>query len=757
MSLLPVKIVVPVSECSPVVRTQGQLSGATVRVLADGELVAEGTASSADLLLSLLPNVTLKAGQALSATQTFDGETSVEAVDVVFVQASPPVLGPVNVGAVHQCSECIYVTGSLPGAMVKVTAAQGILAGLRGEGDVTQTLQVGIDPPVDQDEVLSVHQEAANCGLIGEAVIVQALSPPATLHPPTLDLETPLKECLAILRVRDVIPGAVVTIERSVEDDVVFCVSHLQGYIVVKPLVAGEILRVRQSLLIPCELVSEWSPRYKVEPVEPLPPPKISGAFDTCPGTTSLLLTGLIPTAQVRILVNGDLDWFGEVPPNTTVFPFPLPSGTAQIGATFVAQQGLCDKWSPFSNEVVIQEGGSDVPRPEIPGELFACGNVVRVRPNTGGWVTIAVNSTMLGAPIGEGHFWNLAGEVNVPVAPLLIAGDTITASIKGCGPVTQESKGVVVKNMPMPHEPDIDVPPHLQEGMTSVPVRDIIPGAWVEVFVNFFWRGGKAIGGTTGQVPIIGLLEVGDIVAARQRLCTRMSPFSRTAQVVHKYPIAKFNAIPQSGEAPLTVKFHNHSLHANHPTEPYRWWFDFKWDDPNVGPEGDSMEEHPEHTYTKSGTYTVHLSAKNASEIVSSAWKQIVVSEPVGGSDTSWEVALTGLPARGTYRPFVYTTPIKHNTYLKKIENPSQYILGFVKGGYTSNDCGKPSALVLLHPGQEFTSKDFEEIWGMKNPPLAIPAGQGYVGFTFITCVEAKGSKWPNVIPIIYVETTSP
>jgi hypothetical protein len=760
MSLLPVKIVVPVSECSPAVRTQGQLTGASVRVMADGELVAEGTASSADMLVPLLPNVTLKAGQALSATQTLDGETSVEALEVVFVQASPPMLGPVNVGIVHRCSECIYVTGSLPGAIVKVTAQAGPLAGLRGEGDATQTLQVGIDPPVDQGETLSVHQEAEKCGLSGDQVFVQALSPPATLHPPSLDLDAPLKECQRAVRVMDVVPGAVVTIQRSAGDDVEACVSHSYGHIGVAPLQAGEILRVRQSLLVPCELVSEFSPRYVVEPAEPVKPPAISGAFDSCVHTTSLLLTELIPTAQVRILVDGDPIGLGEVPPNTTVFPFPLPGGTATIGTTLAAQQGLCNKWSPLSNEIVIQEGGEAVPAPEIPGPLHACGNVVRVRPNSGGWVTITVHSATLGAPIGQGNFWNVSGEVDVPVAPLLIAGDTITASIKGCGPVTETSAGVVVQNMPQVlHEPDIDVPPHLQEGMTSVPVRDVIPGAWVEVFVNLGWRGGAAIGGTHGQVPITGMLEVGDIVEARQRLCARMSRFSRRAQVMHKYPVAMFNAVPQSGETPLAVKFHNQSQHANHPTDPYRWWFDYKENDANIDPAGDSTEEHPEHTYSTPGTYQVYLLARNASDLLAAASKQIVASTPSGGTDTSWTVALNGLTPSGSYRPFVFTTPVKHNTYLKSIQNPSQYVLGFIKlkDGKGIDDCGKPSAVMLLHPGQAFSADDFEEIWGVKNPPLAIPSGQTFVGLTFLACVEAKGMKWPNQIQITYVETTNP
>lgn len=66
--------------------------------------------------------------------------------------------------------------------------------------------------------------------------------------------------------------------------------------------------------------------------------------------------------------------------------------------------------------------------------------------------------------------------------------------------------------------------------------------------------------------------------------------------------PTASFTASPVSGQAPLTVSFHDTSVGA-----PTAW----SW---NFGDGTTSTSQHPSHTYTSADSYTVSLTARNAS-----------------------------------------------------------------------------------------------------------------------------------------------
>ena len=80
--------------------------------------------------------------------------------------------------------------------------------------------------------------------------------------------------------------------------------------------------------------------------------------------------------------------------------------------------------------------------------------------------------------------------------------------------------------------------------------------------------------------------------------------------------PQADFAASLASGEAPLTVEFTDLSTHS-----PTSWSWRF-------GDDGTSTAQHPSHTYTSEGTYTVSLTVSNA-----------------GGSDTVSVLSGLGTP----------------------------------------------------------------------------------------------------------------
>src|SRR3981081_2649411 len=81
MPLTNPKIVGPLSVLSKSIRTQGQLSGATVSIYSSKpskHLVAEGVASSSDQRFNLLQGVTLTPQDQLFAIQKLGSESSAE-------------------------------------------------------------------------------------------------------------------------------------------------------------------------------------------------------------------------------------------------------------------------------------------------------------------------------------------------------------------------------------------------------------------------------------------------------------------------------------------------------------------------------------------------------------------------------------------------------------------------------------------------------------------------------------------------------
>src|SRR5262245_31169533 len=130
-TLLPPRVTVPLSECSGRVEVQGQVAGATVRVLADGNVVAEGPSLFPQAVFEL--DVPLEAGQAVVAMQILDGDESATSPDPVIVQAKPPSVGPlVFESTIYECGGCVATSGAIPGATIEIHATNGPNAGLRG-------------------------------------------------------------------------------------------------------------------------------------------------------------------------------------------------------------------------------------------------------------------------------------------------------------------------------------------------------------------------------------------------------------------------------------------------------------------------------------------------------------------------------------------------------------------------------------------------------------------------------------------------
>jgi outer membrane protein assembly factor BamB len=527
MALLAPRVDGPLSECSSSVRVEGQITGATVELHMTGHagVIGGGVATWSDQTFPLNGGLNLTAGSTVQALQR-QGVTVSALGPGITVQKKPPVIGPVVFQShLYVCGTCVWLTGAVPGAKVDVD----VLGVPRGSGIAADgNARLGLAPAIGGADTLTARQTA--CGTAG--VLTTGPKPDPTpgtnerqLPAPTLP--GPLKACDPAVLVTNVFEGATVTIHRTggAMQSACFDATGL-WFILSTPLVLGEKVTASQAFPA-CKITGASStPPLTVQPTVPVPPPTVIKPL--CAGQTSVTLTDLQPGAEVEIFQAGVSLGLAQAPGEAT-FDFPTPPLVA--GSMVTATQTLCTHSSVQSNAVPVDPAPAHMPQPVVPGPLFQCAAVVRVT-NLHVGARVYVFSTLLGAEIGDAQAF--ASTVDVAVAPLLMTGDHIFAVQIGCGHTSIKSAPPV----PVKHAPALTVPAvaaPLTDCMTAVRVIHVVPGALVDVYVNKAWRGTAAAPAATVNVPISGHLNVGDVVTARQRLCTMISDFSENAvRVVH-------------------------------------------------------------------------------------------------------------------------------------------------------------------------------------------------------------------------------
>lgn len=521
MALLPPRVIGPLSECSTGVRVQGQLTGSTVTVYADGAMVAQGTAYGPDLILPLNAGATLGPGQQVGATQTIGLDTSIPSPQAVAVQNKPPIVGPVAfVSHLNQCGQCLWIEGLVPGARIEVRVSGGAVLGSGTSYD--GVARVGLSPALALGMSVEAQQQA--CGMPGTVTTGMPVDMIAeqwrTLPTPTV--ETPLRECQRSVTISNIVHGATVTLLRSSGPNLVSCFDVSALYFWVNPpLVLGETVSARQELP-DCRLRSNDALAVIVQDNTPVPPTDVREPL--CAGDLGVTLGGLLMGARVRILQDGIELGEAESPVNGD-FTFPVPPLSG--GTTISAIQELCGEWSAPGAAVMVDPAPGALPTPQVHDPLYECAAVVHVK-NLHPGARVYVYSTMLGAPIGEQQVFT--SEADVGVAPLLIEGDEIFAVQHGCGLVSSRSLAVRVQAVQELPPPEVVRPVYACE--TGVAVRNVVPGARVDVFVNAIFRGTQKSGTENVFVPVSGTLVAGDSVTALQRLCNLVSGLSRPAIV---------------------------------------------------------------------------------------------------------------------------------------------------------------------------------------------------------------------------------
>jgi hypothetical protein len=527
MTLLPPRVVGPLSECSTGVRVQAQLTGSEVKIYADLTLVGNSIAASADQIVNLPSS--LSPGQKVTATQTVGMETSIHSPDAVVVQKKPPNVGTVSfLSHLHVCGKCIWLNGLVPGASVKISGN----GGLRGSGQSYDgNARVGLNGPIATGEILVAQQEA--CGMAGPNSPGSEPDYPGggkekkrKLPAPTI--ESPLRACQKGVVVSDVYDGGHVTLLRSGGPNLQACfdLSSLR-FTVNPPLSEGEAISARQEFL-ECQITSDDAIPITVEPAQPIPPPSVEEPL--CEGSTSVRLHNLIFGSKVKILIDDSEIGIAESPVDGT-YDFPIPPLPPPLphGSHVTAQQELCTIWSSSSKKAHVEEVPAELDPPKVSEPLFECGAVVHVS-NIHKGARVYVFSTLLAAPIGESQVFDTEGIISV--APLLIEGDKIYATQRGCGMDSDPSESVLVQKLKKLSTPKVAVP--VYDCSSAIKITNVTPGAKVEVYVNGAFRGSGYAGKNEVDITIIGKLNVGDQVQARQLLCGQITPLGQPVTVEH-------------------------------------------------------------------------------------------------------------------------------------------------------------------------------------------------------------------------------
>ena len=533
MNLLPPRILGPISECSELIWVQGQMPGSSVEIVDDaGVVVAIQTVSSADTTIDV--TAALVAGRELAARQVMGSDDSGLSPETVEVQARPGTLGPaVLPNALFQCARCVLVDGLLPGAEVRISQS-GVNLGVGSS--VKGYARVSLSQALSSATVV-IEQVA--CGIDGDTASIQPANPPADDKQgnvlPAPNVESPLHECRTRLTISEVYPGARVELERSMGPNGSACFDSASlWWRMNPPLMLGESVRARQ-IFLECEKFSEWStPPVPVGELQPVPVPHIVEPL--CAEGTTVRIGNLFADATVKVIITDDSHHglvggqsYYATAPEDGIFDFIVPAPGLMAGGLVCATQTLCSRESELSSAVMVTDAPEVLIKPVVEEPLYACSITVRVS-NLHPGTRVYVSAADVGV-IGEAHV--ISSEMDITVRPVLVKGQKITAVAIGCGLESEISDPVDVQEAPT-HLPAPRIIEPVNTCDRFVQVRDLIPGATVDVYVNGTWSGRGMAGADADSIAVQILpLEVGDQVYAIQHLCDVYSDRGSSVTVV--------------------------------------------------------------------------------------------------------------------------------------------------------------------------------------------------------------------------------
>lgn len=509
----------PISEISQSILIKTALPGAMLTVSSIGtnhRTIVEDTASGGEdrLFLSAVP---LEAGDILVVKQTLGGDSSETNPKNGFaVQAVPrgTLPGVVFNEPLQVCGEYVWVSSAIPGAKVEVrNEFSGALLGeyISEEGNANFKLSRPIP-----DKKISVRQVIPSLGLAGPPSFGFPVRPYLELKPPKI--KTPILACESQVLVSGVIAGATVILNRSpMGIQTTFGFPTNENWVPVgSPLKQGEILTVKQQLAIDCQVFTDFSPGYAVEATSQIQPPVVASPL--CSGADRVKISNLIPTALVKIYLDGVLIGTGQAP-NTDTSDFQLDGlGVGMLSAT----QELCSHVSQPSVSVRVEPGsGEQIVRLLDP--LYECARAVFVdNVKKGTSVQVWKKDGEQTTAISNVHYL-YETEATIAISPLLKEGDYVWIEQWSCGHTRVSS--ISAQAMPIViQRPYISYP--LYHGNNTVEVKNAVPGGLIQVYlyvpsVNDWAVVGSGITkhGTT-YIKIFYSFYVGQRYKIRQLIC---------------------------------------------------------------------------------------------------------------------------------------------------------------------------------------------------------------------------------------------
>lgn len=182
-------------------------------------------------------------------------------------------------------------------------------------------------------------------------------------------------------------------------------------------------------------------------------------------------------------------------------------------------------------------------PRPTVVGPLSSCASRVRVKGvPVGSFVSIISNRYALANVPGSGcispevYVAGPKGQVDVPVVALE-AGDQLWAVARVCGKLYTSEPAELVR--PLGDVPRPEVLP--VKTCSPIVVRNLVPGAVVEVYVNdVFVPPALPVPATSNVFPRPEKLSVLDSVRVRQRICEQQRDSLPTTVLTGSFAVAK-------------------------------------------------------------------------------------------------------------------------------------------------------------------------------------------------------------------------
>lgn len=562
MSLLIPKIVQPIFECSEELLVQGQLTGAVVIVRGSkGGDVAAGIATWSSQRFPVLGALTAK--EQLTVTQAFGDEKSLPTSAPVEVLPKPSVVSGAYIkplGPIFDCATCAWLTGAYPGAVVTIgSTIPGTTHGSThalGPG-----LHVNLSPRVGATETLVFSQTV--CGKAGPETsgppsVKVALSAGAQRLPAPA-IPGPLRACDRGVLVIGVLPGTQVVLERSKAGtvDALFSRTAMLLTGLDPPLQKDEQVRVRQ--VFPGCLEGDWSAHVTVGSAEPVPPPVILGPI--CAGSPSpLLVSGLRLGALVTLLVDGVDVGSAEAYDVTCEINAPM---SFPAGAAVAAFQTVCGSFRSDPSSPVTVQGSLKADKPKFLQPLVDCATAVEVGSVTPGAVLSLRNAE--GAARSDPHI-ELSSVAVLHPSPPLFKGEEVSVRAEACGKAANSAR-VTVAELPLHINAPYVVSP-LIEHAPAVGVRDVVPGATVDLLVDGAWTTSAESASATMAFPIPGGLKVPVAYAARQRICGSISPVGPAQVVRVPGPHIQTKELPKGRVGTLYTT----TLAATGGLGPYKW-----------------------------------------------------------------------------------------------------------------------------------------------------------------------------------------